>query len=595
VNQLRSVVPFLRPYRWGLAAGLGFVLLANATGVLVPALIGRAIDALGQPGTTPRTLAGYGGLILGATVLTGVGRFGMRQILNGLSRRVETDLRMAMFERLLTLDATYFAGTRTGDLMTRATNDAQAVRMAVGPGIMYLTNTVMMTLFTLGFMLRYSPVLTVVALAPMALLPFAMSHFGRRIHARYEQIQEHFGVMSTMVQENLSGVRIVRAYGQEQAQQSEFAAISAGYFDRNMALARITAVFQPLLSLLTGLGMLLVLWIGGRQVVVGAMSTGDFVAFGFFLAMLTWPMIALGWVINLFQRGAASMARIDGILAARPAVAAPKSPRRPDRVRGSIEFRNVSFRYPGTARWVLRDFDLHVRAGQTLALVGPTGAGKSTVLALLLRRYDPTEGAILLDGVPLTELDPAVLHAAVAAVPQDAFVFSDTIAENIGLGLDDSVAATERERRVREAARSARLHDTIESFPRGYETVLGERGVNLSGGQRQRATLARAIAADPAVLVLDDALSAVDTHTETEILHELRSVLRHRTSIIVSHRLTAVREADQIVVLDGGAIVERGRHQELMARGGVYTRLLRRQILEERLEGDALAGESPGL
>jgi ATP-binding cassette, subfamily B, multidrug efflux pump len=590
LRELRTLLPFVYPYRWGMAAGLGLVVLANATGVLVPGLLGRAVDALVVPGTTVATLAGYAGLILLATIVSGAGRFGMRQILNSLSRRIETDLRMACFERLLRLDASFYGKTRTGDLMSRATNDTQAARMAVGPGIMYLVNTLVMTAFTLVIMLRYSPTLTMIALAPMALLPVVMSHFGRRIHARYEQIQDHFGVMSTMVQENLSGVRIVRAYGQEQAQQEEFRLINEGYFQRNMALARITAVFQPLLTTLTGLGLLLVLWIGGRQVIQGVLTPGDFVAFGFYLSMLTWPMIALGWVINLFQRGAASMTRINRILQAEPAIRQPDSPRRPDTLRGEIEFRDVSFRYPGTERWVLRGVNLHVQPGESLALVGPTGAGKSTVLALLSRRYDPTEGEILLDGVPLPELDLTVLRQAVGVVSQDAFVFSDTIEENIAWGIDDTLPAEERGRRVREAARVARIDESIDAFPRGYETLLGERGINLSGGQRQRTTLARAVASQPTVLVLDDALSAVDTHTEAEILHELRDVLSQRTSITVSHRVTAVKDADQIVVLDEGCIAESGSHAELVALGGIYARLLRHQLLEEGLGGPLAEG-----
>jgi ATP-binding cassette, subfamily B, multidrug efflux pump len=590
LRELRTLLPFVYPYRWGMAAGLGLVVLANATGVLVPGLLGRAVDALVVPGTTVATLAGYAGLILLATIVSGAGRFGMRQILNSLSRRIETDLRMACFERLLRLDASFYGKTRTGDLMSRATNDTQAARMAVGPGIMYLVNTLVMTAFTLVIMLRYSPTLTMIALAPMALLPVVMSHFGRRIHARYEQIQDHFGVMSTMVQENLSGVRIVRAYGQEQAQQEEFRLINEGYFQRNMALARITAVFQPLLTTLTGLGLLLVLWIGGRQVIQGVLTPGDFVAFGFYLSMLTWPMIALGWVINLFQRGAASMTRINRILQAEPAIRQPDSPRRPDTLRGEIEFRDVSFRYPGTERWVLRGVNLHVQPGESLALVGPTGAGKSTVLALLSRRYDPTEGEILLDGVPLPELDLTVLRQAVGVVSQDAFVFSDTIEENIAWGIDDTLPAEERGRRVREAARVARIDESIDAFPRGYETMLGERGINLSGGQRQRTTLARAVASQPTVLVLDDALSAVDTHTEAEILHELRDVLSQRTSITVSHRVTAVKDADQIVVLDEGCIAESGSHAELVALGGIYARLLRHQLLEEGLGGPLAEG-----
>jgi ATP-binding cassette subfamily B protein len=394
-----------------------------------------------------------------------------------------------------------------------------------------------------------------------------------------------------MVQENLTGVRIVRAYNQEDAQEEEFDALNREYLERNMALARTSAIFHPSLTVLTGFGLLAVLWFGGQQAMAGDISNGDFVAFIFYLAMLTWPMIALGWVINLFQRGAASMGRINRIMITRPTVTDPAQPQEIAPA-GDIEFRGVSFRYPGTERWVLRDVSFRIPAGETVALVGPTGSGKSTVIALLTRRYDATEGTVLIDGVPIDRIALDRLRAAIGVVPQDAFVFSDTIENNIALSVPDGAG---RHERVRWASDVAQLTDTIADFPLGFETRLGERGVNLSGGQRQRATLARALARDPVILVLDDALSAVDTHTEKRILARLRDVMQKRTAVIVSHRVSAVMGADQILVLDGGVVAERGTHAQLLAADGVYARLLERQLLEEDLESEPLAADRGGV
>jgi ATP-binding cassette subfamily B protein len=586
MNELRTVLPYVHPYRRGIAAGLVFVAASNIGVLLSPALLGLAIDAMQSPGASLRTIAGYAGLIVLATLVGGAARYGMRQLLNAISRRVETDLRDAFFAHLMRLDAGFYNGTRTGDLMSRATNDTQAVRMAIGPGIMYLVNTVVSTVFSLVLMLRYSVSLTLLALIPMVLLPVVMRHFGTLIHQRFSQIQDHFGVITTMVQENLSGVRIVRAYVQEEAQERELDLLNREYVERNLALARLSAVFHPLLSILTGAGLLITLWYGGRQAMSGVISVGDFVGFSMYLGMLTWPLIALGWVVNLFQRGSASMARINRVMATRPRVAdAPQATPLP-RVRGEIEFRAVSFRYPGTERDVLRDLSFRIPAGSTTALVGPTGSGKSTLVALLTRRFDPDAGEILLDGTPLPLVPLAQLREVMGVVPQEAFVFSESIAANIGFGMERHEAGAHR---VHRAADVAQLTETVTAFPDGFATRLGERGVNLSGGQRQRTTLARALARDPRIVVLDDALSAVDTHTEKEILRALRQELEGRTAVVVSHRVSAVMNADQILVLEAGRLAEQGRHAQLINAGGVYATLLRRQMLEEGLEGDALA------
>ena len=607
MRQLRTVLPYFRPYRKPMLWGLVLVILANGFALANPYLLKLPIDALtagadADPDATRRTVLNYALLIVGIALLGNAARYGMREILNSLSRRIEVDLRNDFLRHLLRLDAGFYGRTRTGDLMSLATNDTLAVRQAVGPAVMYSANTVVSFVFGLGVMIWISPSLTLAALVPMTLLPPVVLWFGRTIHTRFERIQEQFAALSTMVQENLTGVRIVRAYAQEAAQAREFDGFNREYLKRNMHLAYVSGAFHPIMGLLTGAAMVVVLWYGGRQVMTGAITTGDFVAFSFYLVLLGWPMIALGWVVNLFQRGAASMGRINRIFAIEPAVASPAAPHPPPPRAAAIEFRNVCFRYPGRGgegaagtgtsppepdRLVLDDLSFTAEPGHTVAIVGPTGSGKSTLVSLIARVYDPTSGAVLLNGVPLPEYDPADIRARIGFAPQDSFLFSARLGRNIALGLDPSLAEPALDRRIRDAAAAADLHDTVTAFPEGYRTRLGERGINLSGGQKQRATLARALAIDPAVLVLDDVLSAVDTATESRILQGLRDELKGRTAFIISHRVTAVKDADLILVLDDGRIVERGRHEELLAREGTYASLLRRQLLEQDLAGVA--------
>jgi len=594
-----------------LVTGLLLVVISSAIGAVVPWLLRAGIDSLLAAAPLRRVMTVSAGIIAVALV-GGALRYWMREVLNGLSRYIEYDLRQALFAHVAKLDQGYFARMRTGDLMARLTNDLGAVRMAAGPAIMYLTNTIFGAAFALVFMLRIDARLTGLSLIPMVLLPVIMIRMGGAIHRRFEAVQEHFSTLTTHAQENFAGVRVVRAYRQEQAEVARFAALNETYVERNMALARLYGVMSPMFGLLAGLSVAIVLGAGGTLVVRGTISVGAFVAFGFYLTSLTWPMIALGWVINLFQRGAASMSRLLDILDATPAIASPEPPRPLPPAHGgrSITFRNVGFHYPapeGTEpRWVLRHLSFTVPTGGTLAVVGATGSGKSALIDLIPRLNDPQEGDILLDGVPLRELSLDVLRAEIGYVTQESFLFSDTIASNLAYGdashafvdratEDEADALQSRATGAAEAAPHmwaadvAQLDETVLAFPHGYGTTLGERGINLSGGQKQRLALARALARRPRMVLLDDALSAVDTHTEAEILRGLRGTLAGRTALIASHRVSAVRDASRIIVLDGGRVVEDGTHDDLMAAGGRYTALLSRQQLEEAIADESVA------
>jgi ATP-binding cassette, subfamily B, multidrug efflux pump len=585
MKELRRLIPFLRPYRWQLAAGLILVIVSTAVYSVNPWLLSIGIDAMTK-GASKRTVWIVALAIVSLSIATGVMRYGMRHILNRVSRRIEYDLRGVLFEHLETLDAQYFARMRTGDIMARLTNDLGAVRMAAGPAIMYAVNTIAGGAFALVFMIRISGRLTLIALVPMIGLPVLTAWLGGAIHKRFEAVQEHFSTLTTHAQENLTGTRIVRAYRQEAAEIERFGQLSDEYLRRNMELAKLYATMQPLFSLLAGLGAVVVIGFGGSLALRGTISIGSFVAFGIYLGLLTWPLIALGWVINLFQRGGASMDRLVEILDARPAIESSTTTTQhlPAATGGrSIEFRGVGFFYATEKetqpRWILRNVNFFIPAGATFGVVGATGSGKSALMDLIPRLFDPQEGTILIDGVPIRELPLDELRREIGFVQQESILFSDTIAANLGYGSQDRES-------IEWAARTAQMESTIASFPGGYETMLGERGINLSGGQKQRASLARALATKPPIVLLDDALSAVDTHTEAEILRELGSALAGRTAVIASHRASSLRHASQIIVLEDGGIVEQGRHEELMMAEGRYWSLLRRQQLVESIESN---------
>lgn len=601
---LLRLVPYLARYRRKLFVGLLAVGTSATLGSAGPWFLRSAIDAM-RAGAPARDIWWLAAGMIGVAAGAGVLRFAMRDLLNGLSREVEYDLRNDCFAALTRLDAAWFSRMRTGDIMARLTNDLGAVRMAAGPAIMYFANTIVGSIVVLSAMVRLEPTLTLYAVAPLVLLPLLMARIGTAVHDRSEAAQEHFSTMTAMVQENLSGTRIVRAFRQERAEVARFGALSEEYVRRNLALARLQGLLNPSLGLLAGTGAVIVLLVGGGRVLDGRMTVGTFVAYGLFLTMLTWPLIALGWVTNLFQRGAASMGRLLDVLDAVPTVTSPDAPvTLGPRTRGGrrLEFRDVGVRHPAAdadGRWLLRHASFVIDAGQTLGIVGATGSGKSTLLDLIPRLRDPDEGEILLDGVPLQSLSLDTLRRELGYVPQESLLFSESIRANLTYGLDivaedadasSAAGARALEQAVR-AAETAQLDDAIRGFADGYGTMLGERGINLSGGQKQRAAIARALARDPAVVLLDDALSAVDTQTEAAILAALRGALAQRTALIASHRASAIRHADWIIVLDEGRIVEQGRHDTLWEARGRYWTLLARQLMDADIEavGNALA------
>jgi ATP-binding cassette subfamily B protein len=581
-KSLRPLVPYFRKYNRSYLLGTICVFLTNGIWIFFPQIIRRAVDDL-YLGVTRHKLVTYALLLLAVAAGKGIFQFLTRWVVIGVSREVEFDLRNDLFRHLEGLSYSYYQRTRTGDIMARATNDLNAVRMLLGPAIMYSANTIVFTAGALVFMLSISPKLTLYAFLPLPIVSITIQHFGRKIHERFERIQAMFSDISARAQENFSGVRVVRAYVQEEAEIAAFETANQEYIKRSLKLVRLMGMLWPTLETMLGLAIVLVLWLGGREVISHRISVGEFVAFNTYMVQLTWPIIALGWVINIFQRGTASMGRINEILTEKPEIEDSEDVKSSTRemlatteVRGEIEFRNLNFSYNSTP--VLRDINLRIPAGSSLAIVGPTGSGKTTLVSLIPRIYDAPPGSVLIDGIPIREYPLATLRHNLGFVPQETFLFSETVRENIAFGKED---ATDDD--VRSAARAASIAEDIESFPEQYKTIVGERGITLSGGQKQRTAIARAIIRDPRILILDDALSSVDTHTEDKILNHLREIMHGRTTIFISHRVSTVRNADRIAVLHNGRIVEIGTHDELVAKDGYYTDLYNKQLLEEEL------------
>jgi ATP-binding cassette subfamily B protein len=592
LSNLRPLFPYIRKYRKTFFFGALCVLGNNGIWILFPLVIRRAIDDLNREVTTHKLMF-YAGALLAVAGTKAIFQFLTRWILIGASREIEYDLRNDLFAHLERLSYSFYQRTRTGDIMARATNDLNAVRMLVGPGIMYTANTIVFTAGALIFMLSISWKLTLWAFLPLPVISVVIQYFGRLIHERFERIQAMFSDISARAQENFSGARLIRAYVQEEWEIESFERTNREYIARSLQLVRLMGMLWPTLETMLGLAVIIVLFVGGLEVIQHRISVGSFVAFNTYMVQLTWPIIALGWVINLFQRGTASMGRIQSILSEQPEITdagVPANP--PRRIIGDIEFRGLSFRYGRTLRaaesgngaqhgdeLVLKDVNLVVPAGTSLAIVGPTGSGKSTLVSLIPRVYDATEGSVLIDGRPIREYPLEVLRSSIGFVPQETFLFSDSIRDNIAFGAHN---ATDEE--IHHAAMAASIADDIESFPEGYRTVVGERGITLSGGQKQRTAIARAIIRNPRILVLDDALASVDTQTEDRILNHLREIMQGRTTIFISHRVSTVRNADRIAVLHDGEIVEYGTHEELIELNGYYTELHNKQLLEEELE-----------
>ena len=641
VEDLRPLFPYLCRYRWRYVWGFVCLLGEVAFWVAVPQIIKFAIDALQKP-FAGQTLLYYASLLMAAALAKAFFLFWTRMILIGISRDIEYDLRNDLYRHLSKLSLAYFHRVRTGDLMSRATNDLNAVRMLLGPGIMYSLRTVVIMTGALGIMLSISPRLTAYSFALVPLIVVVVAFFGGRIHERFETIQAMLSTLSAKVQESLAGMRVLRAFAQEEADLQRFRELNDEFVARNKKLIRLWGMFYPALEVLLGLTYVIVLWTGGREVVNGTITIGAFVAFNVYMGQLSWPMIALGWVVNLHQRGTASLGRLNQVLTEIPEIR-DREPQRENREQGlgneeqgslavtpkhfpivtmsggngdgvpalhwsgrepsrhqvesvgiaggddgtngdgtrnhgvEIEFRNLSFSYDG--RPVLRDINLTILAGSTLAIVGPTGSGKSTLVSLIPRLYDAPPDTLYLNGMEIRDYPLAHLRRMIGLVAQETFLFSETIRENIAFGVDES-----SEDQVRRAVEIAGLLTDIEGFPKQFDTLVGERGITLSGGQKQRAAIARAVMRNPRILVLDDALSSVDTYTEEIILNRLRQVMRGRTTIMISHRVSTIRGADQIIVLEDGRIAERGTHEELLERGSYYPELYRKQLLEEELE-----------
>ncbi|MFQ5797264.1 MAG: ABC transporter ATP-binding protein [Bacteroidota bacterium] len=580
MKHLLRLIPYLRRYRRILLYGFLAILGSNVFAVFAPLFIGQAIDSTLRS-TSAVTLLQYALLVVGTITVSGFFTFLTRQTIIVVSRHIEYDLRNDFLRHLQRLHLAYFQNTPTGDLMAHATNDVNAVRNVLGPGIMYSADTFVEFVIIISIMLIINTELTLLALIPFPFVSYSVYRLGKVVHHQFEKVQSHYSDLTTRVQENLSGIRVIKAYVRGAYEITRFRNLSWEYLRKNMSLAKVQALMWPLMFMLTGLSLIIVIWVGGLKVIEGTMTLGSVTQFVIYLGMLIWPMIAFGWVINIFQRGSASMGRVAKILDTEPEIRdTPTTDQSINNIQGKIEFRNVTFYHKNAPQPALKNINLKIERGTTVAIVGYTGSGKTTLVNLIPRLYDTTEGQVLIDDLDIRRIPLEVLRSNIGSVPQETFLFSDTIKENIAFGREDH----EPMERIVQAAQISQIANDIEDFPKKYDMMIGERGITLSGGQKQRTSIARALARQPRVLILDDALSAVDTYTEEEILKQLGTVMADRTSIIISHRISTVKDADLIVVLDNGQIVEQGNHDELVALEGIYADLYNKQLLEEELE-----------